>query len=105
VLAGLHGFTASLLYRHVGNYRLDGEDANVRAAGLDVLDLNVSKRIRPWVDLNLGVDNLTDKRYFETQNYFVSRARGGESAGARIHGTPGYPLGVTVGLTFHLLPK
>ncbi len=105
VMAGWHGFTGSLLYRHVGNYRLDGEDARIRATGLDVIDLNMAKRIRQWVDFNLGIDNLTDKRYYETQNYFVSRARPGDVAAARIHGTPGYPLGVTVGLTLHLLAK
>jgi outer membrane receptor protein involved in Fe transport len=105
VLTSLHGFTASLLYRHAGNYRLDGLDARLRASGLDVVDLNVSKRVRPWVDLNLGVDNLTDKHYYETQNYFLSRARPDAQAVARIHGTPGYPLGVSAGLTFHLLAK
>ena len=105
VLSGLHGFTGSLLYRHVGNYRLDGEDANRRASGLDVLDFSMSRKIRPWVDFNLGVDNLTDKRYFETQNYFESRLRPGDPVAARIHGTPGYPFGLTAGLTFRLFSK
>jgi outer membrane receptor protein involved in Fe transport len=105
VLTNLHGFTASLLYRHVGNYRLDGEDARIRASGLDVMDLNVTKRLRQWIDLNFGIDNLTDKPYYETQNYFVSRARPNAPAVARIHGTPGYPVGVSAGLTFHVLAK
>ncbi|MEN3334279.1 MAG: hypothetical protein V7641_3644 [Blastocatellia bacterium] len=105
VLASFHGFTGSLGYRHVGNYRLNAEDASIRASGLDVFDFSISRRIRPWVDFNLGIDNLTDKRYFETQNYFASRARPGEPIIARIHGTPGYPIGVTVGLTFHLFAK
>jgi len=105
VLASFHGFTGSLLYRHVGNYRLNGEDASIRASGLDVLDFSMSRRIRSWVDFNLGIDNLTDKRYFETQNFFESRARTGDPIIARIHGTPGYPIGVTVGLTFHLFAK
>jgi hypothetical protein len=48
---------------------------------------------------------LTNKRYFETQNYFESRLRPGDPIFARIHGTPGYPFGITVGLTFHLLSK
>ena len=69
------------------------------------MDMNVSKRIRPWVDLNLGIDNLTDKRYYETQNFFESRVRPGAPVIARIHGTPGYPIGVSAGLTFHLLAK
>jgi outer membrane receptor protein involved in Fe transport len=105
VLASFHGFTGSLLYRHVGNYRLDGTDANIRASGLDVIDFSMSRRIRRWVDFNLGIDNLTDKRYFETQNFFESRAHPGDPIIARIHGTPGYPTGVTAGLTFHLFAK
>jgi hypothetical protein len=34
------------------------------------VDLAVSKQIRRWVDF--GFDNLTDKQYFETQNYLES---------------------------------
>ena len=60
----------------------------------------MTKRIRPWVDFNLSIDNLTDKRYFETQNYFESRVRPGAEARARIYGTPGYPVGASAGLTF-----
>jgi outer membrane receptor protein involved in Fe transport len=105
LLANFHGFTGSLGYRHVGNYRLDGEDASIRASGLDVFDFSMSRRLRPWVDFNLGIDNLTDKRYFETQNFFESRAHPGDAIIARIHGTPGYPIGVSVGLTFRLFGK
>jgi hypothetical protein len=65
----------------------------------------MTKRIRPWVDFNLSIDNLTDKRYFETQNYFESRVTPGAEARARIHGTPGYPVGVCAGLTFRLGAK
>jgi len=59
----------SLRYRHIGNYRLDGEDATIRASGHDVLDLAITKPLRPWLDLNFDIDNLTDKVYYETQNY------------------------------------
>jgi hypothetical protein len=48
------------------------------------------------------MDNLTNKTYYETQNYFESRVAPTLPAIARIHGTPGYPIGVTVGLTFQL---
>jgi len=99
------GFNASLGYRHIGNYRLDGEDASIRAAGLDVLDFSLTKRIRRFVDFNFSIDNLTNKRYFETQNYFESRLRPGDAIIARIHGTPGYPFGVTAGLTFRFFGK
>ncbi len=101
-LSNLYGLTSSLRYRHTGNYRLDGEDAAIRAAGLDVLDFSMAKQLRPWVDFNLSVDNLTNKRYFETQNFFESRLRPGDPALARIHGTPGYPLTISVGFTLRL---
>jgi outer membrane receptor protein involved in Fe transport len=114
-LADFHGFNGSLRWRHVGNYRLDGEDASIRASGLDVLDLSVSKRLRRWVDFNFSIDNLLNKRYYETQNYFESRLLtdapvGINSAGAfvypsRIHGTPGYSVTITTGVTFHFFGK
>lgn len=101
----LRGFTASLRYRHTGNYRLDGEDASIRAAGLDVVDLSVNRQLKRWLDFNLSIDNLTNKRYFETQNYFESRLRPGDEIISRIHATPGYPLAITAGLTFRLFNK
>ena len=103
--SGYRDFDAALNYRHAGNYRLDGVDATLRASGLDVLDFSLRKRLRRFVDLNLSIDNLTNKRYFETQNRFVSRLRPGDPASARIHGTPGYPFGVTGGLTFRFRGK
>ena len=53
----------------------------------------------------MAVDNLTDKRYYETQNYFESRLRPEDPIVTRIHGTPGYPVGFSVGLTFRLSAK
>jgi outer membrane receptor protein involved in Fe transport len=104
-LAGWKGLSGSLRYRHIGNYRLDGADPTIRASGFDVLDLSLTKRLRRWVDFNLALDNLTDKRYYETQNFFESRLRPGAPAVGRIHGTPGYPIGATVGLIFRLFGK
>ena len=104
-LSGWRNAYASLRYRHIGNYRLDGEDRRIRAAGLDVLDLAVTKPIRPGVDLNFAIDNLTDKVYYETQNYFESRISPDAPAITRIHATPGYPFGLTAGLTFRLGEK
>ncbi|HKP85129.1 MAG TPA: TonB-dependent receptor, partial [Blastocatellia bacterium] len=86
-LSQWHGFSGSLRFRYINGYRLDGEDPGIRASGLGVLDLNVVKRIRHWVDFNLAIDNLTDKHYFETQNYFESRVRPGDPVIARIHAT------------------
>ncbi|MCI0622354.1 MAG: TonB-dependent receptor [Acidobacteria bacterium] len=104
-LAGWRGFIGSLRLRSISSYRLDGEDPGLRASGLTVLDLNMAKPLRPWVDLNFSVDNLTNKTYYETQNYFESRLRAGDPVVSRIHATPGYPVGMTVGLTFHLGKK
>ncbi len=104
-MAGFKGFSGSLRYRHISNYRLDGEDPSIRAAGFDVIDLSVNKQINRRVEFNLSVDNLTDKRYFETQNYFESRLIPGAPVVSRIHATPGYPLTVTAGVTFRLGQK
>ena len=103
--SAFRGFLGTLSYRHVSNYRLDGEDARVRASGLDVLDLSLRKSLRRWVDFNLSIENLTDKRYYETQNYFESRLRPTDPVISRIHGTPGYSRGITMGLTFRLFGK
>ena len=104
-VSNLRGFTSSLRYRHIGNYRLDGEDARVRAAGHDVVDLSVSRRISRRIDLNLNIDNLFDKRYFETQNFYESRTRPGDPIISRIHATPGYSIGVTGGITIRLFSE
>jgi outer membrane receptor protein involved in Fe transport len=70
---------------------------------LDVVDFSLSKRIRHGVDFNIAIDNLNNKKYWETQNYFVSRLPGDPMDGeTRVHGTPGFPVGVTAGLTFRL---
>ena len=105
------GFDASLRYRHIGHYILDqqvlvgGQPAPPPpfASGLDIVDLSVSKRVRHGLDFNIAIDNLNNKRYWETQNYFVSRLPEEPTAGiARVHATPGFPLGITVGLTYRL---
>ncbi len=104
-MSGWRGFSGSLRWRHTSNYRLDGGDPGIRASGLDVLDLSVSKQLRPWIELNFSIDNLTDKHYFETQNYFESRIKPGDPVISRIHATPGYPITVTGGVTFRFSRK
>jgi hypothetical protein len=104
-LSELRGFNASIRYRHTGSYRLDGEDPTIRASGLDVVDFYVSKRLARFVDVNLSVDNLFNKRYFETQNFFESHIAPGADVIERIHATPGYPFTVTIGLTFRFFGK
>ncbi len=58
--------------------------------------------MRRGVEFNLTLDNLTNRDYYETQNYFESRVAPVAPIVARIHGTPGYPLTVVAGLTFRL---
>jgi outer membrane receptor for monomeric catechols len=104
-LSDWRGFSGSLRLRYINSYRLDGEDPAIRAAGHSVMDLSVVRRIHRRVDLNVAVDNVADRQYYETQNYFESRIRPGDPVIARIHGTPGYPRSFTAGLTFHLVER
>lgn len=78
-------------------YRLDGEDPSITASGQTVFDLSLVRRISRSVDLNLTVDNLLDRDYYETQNWFESRLPG-QPTQFRIHGTPGYPRQLAVGI-------
>jgi len=101
-----HGFNGSIRYRHISGYILDGWHPNVpHATGLDVVDLSLSKRIRHGMDFNFAIDNLNDKSYWETQTYLASRVTAADDAKLRVHGTPGYPIGFTVGVTFRLREK
>lgn len=70
-----------------------------------MVDLGITKRIRKSVDFNFAIDNLFNKRYFETQNYFDSRVRPADGVLARIHGTPGYPFTITLGVTLRVHEK
>ncbi len=103
-LAAWHGWSGSLRMRAINHYRLDGEDSSIVASGHTVFDLGLSRQIRRGVEFNLTLDNLTNRDYYETQNYFESRLPG-EDAMWRIHGTPGYPLTAAVGLTFRVKGK
>jgi hypothetical protein len=105
VLTELRGFNSSLNWRHISSYRLDGENDVIRAAGHDVVDFSVSKRLKRWMDLNFSIDNLLDKRYFETQNFFESRICPTCDVAERIHATPGYSRGFNFGVTFRLFAK
>ena len=105
ILSELRGFNSSLSWRHISNYSLDGEDDSIRAAGHDVVDFSVSKRLKRWIDLNFSIDNLLDKRYFETQNFGESRICPTCDVVGRIHATPGYSRAFNVGITFRLFGK
>jgi outer membrane receptor protein involved in Fe transport len=98
------GWSGSLRMRAINHYRLDGEDPSIVASGHTVLDFGLSRRIRRGVEFNVALDNLTNRDYYETQNYFASRLPG-QPPISRIHVTPGYPLTATVGMTFRLRGK
>ncbi len=104
-MAGWHGWNGSLRMRAVNHYRLDGIDPSIVASGNTVFDLGLARQIRRGVELNLSVDNLTNRDYYETQNYFESRVTPLAPVVARIHGTPGYPLTAVAGVTFRLRGK
>ena len=90
--------------RAINHYRLDGLDSSIVASGQTVFDFSASRQIHRGIDLNFSAENFTDRAYYETQTYFASRLLG-EPPVARIHGTPGYPLTITAGVTFRLFGK
>ena len=103
-LSAWRGWSGSLRMRSINHYRLDSFDPSILAAGHTVWDVGVARRVRRGVEFNLTVDNLTNRSYWETQNYYESRLPGQEPM-SRIHATPGYPLTVMAGLTFRLYGK
>jgi hypothetical protein len=104
-LAGWHGWSGSLRMRAINHYRLDENDPSVVASGHTVFDLGLAKAIHRGIEFNLSLDNLTNRDYYETQNYFESQVSPLAPALWRIHGTPGYPLTAVAGLTFRLRAK
>jgi hypothetical protein len=98
------GFTGSMRMRAINSYRLDPLDVSNRAAGHTVFDLSMSRRLRRGVELQLAIDNMLDRSYWETQNYFQSRLAGQQEL-YRIHATPGFPLQYTMGLVFRFRGK
>ena len=105
ILSEYRGFNSSFNWRHISNYSLDGENDDIRAAGNDVVDFSVTKRLNKRIDLNFSIDNLLDKRYFETQNFFESRVCPTCDVAERIHATPGYSRAFNVGVTFRFGAK
>ncbi|HWQ54943.1 MAG TPA: TonB-dependent receptor [Bryobacteraceae bacterium] len=97
-----HGWSGSLRMRAINRYRLDGDDPAILASGHTVFDFGLAKQVRRGVELNLSLDNLTNRDYYETQNYFESRFAPMAPIAKRLHGTPGYPLTAVVGLTFRM---
>ena len=112
-----HGLYSSLRYRHISRYLVVNPDYGpdtaslppaplytdayeTHASGLDVVDFAATKKMFHGLEWNLSVDNLNNKHYYETQNFFYSRVTPTAPIEARVHGTPGYPIGFTTGLTW-----
>jgi outer membrane receptor protein involved in Fe transport len=98
-LAAWHGWSGSFRMRAINHYRLDGDDPSIVASGHIVFDLGVARQVSRRLELNLRLDNLTNRDYYETQKYFESRVTPDAPIVARIHGTPGYPLTAITGIT------
>ncbi len=103
-LTNWHGWSGSLRMRAINRYRVDGLDPSILASGHTLFDFAFSRRLSHSMELGVAVDNLFDREYWETQNYFTSRLPGQPALG-RIHATPGYGTTVTVGLTFRFSGK
>lgn len=99
-LSAWHNWSGSLRMRAINHYRLDGEDPAIVATGHTVLDFGVARQINRKVELNFSLDNLTNRDYWETQNYFESRVAPDAPIIARIHATPAYPVTAVAGITF-----
>jgi outer membrane receptor protein involved in Fe transport len=112
-LNGWNGLFSSLRYRHVSRYLVVNPDETpapaaapytnpdtAHASGLDVLDFAATKKLTRGLEWNLTIDNLNNKSYYETQNYFNSRVTPTAPVETRIHGTPGYPIGFATGITW-----
>jgi hypothetical protein len=104
-LAQWRGWSGSLRMRAINHYRLDQDDPSIVASGLTVFDLGLIRQLTHTVELNLSLDNLTNRDYYETQNYFESRVTPDAPAIARIHGTPAYPVTAVAGITLRFGAK
>ena len=100
-LSEYRGWSGSFRMRAINRYRLDGLDATIAAAGHTVFDLAFNRRLSEQLELNVAVDNLFDRDYWEMQNLFESQLPG-QGPAERIHGTPAYGRTVVVGLTLRL---
>lgn len=99
VLSNWRRWNASLRMRAINSYGLIGDDPSIQAAGHTVFDASVSRRVTRNLELYFAADNVFDRDYWETQNYFQSRIPG-QAPMSRIHATPGYGRTVTVGAAF-----
>jgi carboxypeptidase family protein/TonB-dependent receptor-like protein len=104
-MAAWRGWSGSFRMRAINHYRLDGNDPSIAASGLTVFDFGLAKQLNHIVELDLGLDNLLNRDYYETQNYFESRVTPDAPILARIHATPAYPLTAVAGITLRFGAK
>jgi outer membrane receptor protein involved in Fe transport len=104
-LSDWRGFSGSVRYRYGNHYRLTDDGPLVLASGFGVVDFSMSKRLRRNMELSFSIDNLTNKQFYETQNYFESRVTPTSPVITRIHATPGYPVSATIGMRFYFVGK
>lgn len=104
-VAAWRGWSGSVRLRAINSYRLDRTDAAIRAAGHTVVDVSLVRRLSRRADFLFSIDNFANRRYFETQNFIESRPFAGQSSAYGIHGTPGYPITVSAGLTLRFRGK
>lgn len=104
-VSALKGWSGSARVRAINGYRLDTADAAIRAAGHTVFDMSLVRRLNRSADFLFSIDNFTNRRYYETQNYIESRPHVGGPAAMGIHGTPGYPITFSAGLTLRFRGK
>ena len=104
-LTAWRGWSGSFRFGAINHYRLDGEDPSIVASGYSTFDFGVAKQVHRGIELNLSMDNITNRLYYETQNYFESRVCPTCAVVARIHATPAYPFTVVGGVTFRLWGK
>ena len=97
-------WSGSLRMRSINRYILNGDEAQSVVPGHTVFDFNIARQLNRWLDLNVAVDNLFDKSYYETFERYTSRLPG-EHPLERVHGTPGYPRTIIGGITIRLFPK
>lgn len=104
-VANWRGWSGSARMRTINSYRLDQLDSGIRAAGHTVFDMSLVRRLARSADFLFSIDNFTNRRYYETQNLIDSRPYPNADVLTGIHGTPGYPITVSVGLTFRFRGK
>jgi len=100
------GWSGSARMRAINRYILNGEDplSRSRVPGHTVTDIGFSRKLFKGVELNIAVDNVFNKTYYETFEKYESALRG-EDPIERVHATPGYGTTFVGGLTFRLFNK